>query len=227
LQRDIILITSDGDRPTPSSYQAETVKLILQCEKIVAWKTQNYDGTIKDSKIGFYPIGLDLHSRQELISCKEQIQYLLNDPETISHRSTSHVFCDAHLNARTHPSRKQLKPVLGKNERIVFLPRRVDWRELIQHYRRYKFIISPPGAGLDCHRHWEAMLVGCIIITLKGPLDDLWATHDLPVVTLGCWEELNTDTERKLGLWLRKFEHLNPKSLRPKFKSTFWMTYGL
>ena len=29
---------------------------------------------------------------------------------------------------------------------------------------KYKFIISPEGNGIDCHRHYEAILCGCIPI---------------------------------------------------------------
>lgn len=30
--------------------------------------------------------------------------------------------------------------------------------------RNYKFIISPEGNGIDCHRHYEALMCGCIPI---------------------------------------------------------------
>jgi hypothetical protein len=29
---------------------------------------------------------------------------------------------------------------------------------------KYKFVISPEGNGIDCHRHYEALLAGCIPI---------------------------------------------------------------
>jgi hypothetical protein len=29
---------------------------------------------------------------------------------------------------------------------------------------KYKFIISPEGNGIDCHRHYEALMAGCIPI---------------------------------------------------------------
>jgi len=29
---------------------------------------------------------------------------------------------------------------------------------------KYKYIISPEGNGIDCHRHYEALLAGCIPI---------------------------------------------------------------
>jgi hypothetical protein len=34
---------------------------------------------------------------------------------------------------------------------------------------KYKFIISPEGNGLDCHRHYEALMFGCIPIVERNP----------------------------------------------------------
>lgn len=34
----------------------------------------------------------------------------------------------------------------------------------------YKFIISPEGNGIDCHRHYEALIAGCIPIIEYNPL---------------------------------------------------------
>lgn len=34
----------------------------------------------------------------------------------------------------------------------------------------YKFVISPEGNGIDCHRHYEALLAGCIPIVERNPL---------------------------------------------------------
>ena len=35
-----------------------------------------------------------------------------------------------------------------------------------QHYAKYQYVLSPPGHGLDCHRTWEAMLLGAIPIVV-------------------------------------------------------------
>jgi hypothetical protein len=48
----------------------------------------------------------------------------------------------------------------------------------------YKFVISPEGNGIDCHRHYEALLAGCIPICEKNPFTEekykgcpiLWTT---------------------------------------------------
>ena len=34
----------------------------------------------------------------------------------------------------------------------------------------YKFVISPEGNGIDCHRHYEALIAGCIPVVEHNPL---------------------------------------------------------
>jgi len=34
---------------------------------------------------------------------------------------------------------------------------------------QYKFVISPEGNGVDCHRHYEALIAGCIPIMEYNP----------------------------------------------------------
>ena len=39
-----------------------------------------------------------------------------------------------------------------------------DPDEYYKNLPRYKFVISPEGNGIDCHRHYEALMAGCIPI---------------------------------------------------------------
>lgn len=67
---------------------------------------------------------------------------------------------------------------LGKNRRSIllnlakngisntFIPGDLYFDEL----PFYKFVISPEGNGIDCHRHYEALLAGCIPIMEDNPL---------------------------------------------------------
>lgn len=50
----------------------------------------------------------------------------------------------------------------------------------------YKFILSPPGAGVDCHRTWEALYTGTIPIIISSSINELY--EDLPVVTVSSWD---------------------------------------
>lgn len=71
----------------------------------------------------------------------------------------------------------------------------------------HKFTASPRGAGIDCYRTWEALLVGSIPIVVTSELDP--AFKDLPVLIINSWRDLN-----------RKF-------LSKKYKEITSKTYSL
>jgi len=58
-------------------------------------------------------------------------------------------------------------------------------------WRKYRFVLSPPGAGIDCHRTWEAITVGCIPIVLSSNLNELYT--DLPVVVVDSWDQITAE----------------------------------
>lgn len=69
----------------------------------------------------------------------------------------------------------------------------------------YKFVASPEGNGIDCHRHYEALLAGCIPILEKNPKSEskyagcpvLWTTDYSEIteeyLTMKYKEMLNTE----------------------------------
>ena len=52
-----------------------------------------------------------------------------------------------------------------------------------------KYIMSPPGAGVDCHRTWEALYLDCIPIVEKSSISELY--QDLPILEVKDWDDLN------------------------------------
>jgi len=63
------------------------------------------------------------------------------------------------------------------------------FREYMELFRTHKFVISPPGNGRDCHRHWEAILVGTVPIILKDSALQV-AMSDLPVWWVDSYDEV-------------------------------------
>lgn len=59
------------------------------------------------------------------------------------------------------------------------------------YWKQYKFILSPQGAGLDCHRTWEALMVGCIPIVKSSSINEIY--KDLPIVIVNKWEDLSIE----------------------------------
>jgi hypothetical protein len=54
---------------------------------------------------------------------------------------------------------------------------------------KYAFVISPYGNGMDCHRHWEALILGSILIIKTKEFVKIF--EDLPVLIVNDWKEIN------------------------------------
>jgi hypothetical protein len=87
-----------------------------------------------------------------------------------------------------------------------------------------KYILSPPGAGIDCHRTYEAIFLGAIPILLSSELDYLY--RHLPIVIVDSWTDIteeflndNYEAHRKaLNDWRDKY--------RGWSRAEFWVTGG-
>ena len=223
IKKPLILITTDGDRHVPSSYFKETVDKILNSNKIIKWLTQNYDKTIIHRKLDYFPIGLDLHTKKWLInnSAMEKINFIKNTRK--NNKDQNKIFCDAHIHI-TSKERTKMYETLKKNSNIAFLEKNVTYQQITELYNSYQFVLSPRGNGVDCHRTWELFLLGCIVITKTSSLDDLWIKHNLPVVILQDWNELNNDIDEKLKQWFKKYISFTEKEyILNKFNYEYWL----
>jgi hypothetical protein len=52
----------------------------------------------------------------------------------------------------------------------------------------FLFVLSPEGAGVDCHRTWEALLLGCIPIVKRSAVSELLVR--LPALIVEDWEQV-------------------------------------
>ena len=81
-------------------------------------------------------------------------------------------------------------------EEVVFYePTSIERIESWKNQSLYAFVISPHGNGLDCHRTWEALCIGCIPIVKTSGLDPLY--EDLPVLIVNDWSLVNQELLNK------------------------------
>ena len=223
LTEPIILITSDGDRPVPSSYKDITVKRLLESPKIIKWFTQNYDVSVKHQKLNHIPIGFDLHTTKWQVgnSSYDKLTFMVShnsDPKVLK------ILCDAHLSLYNGSERVVMLKEIENNTNIDLVPSRLPFVDIIKLYASYEFVLSPAGAGLDCHRTWEAILAGCIVITRKSPLDEMFIKNKLPVVILDDWSDLKDNLQEKLKKWYIEYKPLtNINLIIPKLSFGYWL----
>lgn len=94
--------------------------------------------------------------------------------------------------------------------------KKCDWNLYIKDMSTHKFCLSPPGNGLDCHRHWESIYIGCIPIVLKN---DIIYEHfkDLPILFVDNYDVI---TEEFLN---SHYENIKIKQfIFDKTKLSYW-----
>ncbi len=235
-----VLVTGDSDSCVPSELTTEA-KAILGSLNVVHWFTQNYDGSVVTQKMSPLPIGIDFHMLSERPIWGENITSPLQQEQVLKSigrglpavgNRIQKVYVDfawqqrwSILDYRTyHPlqgtrlrqSRRWIAKRLRKNEAVHCqngpLPRSEMWRRRGE----YAFVLSPPGNGLDCHRTWEALALGHIVLAPSSSLNSLYS--DLPVVALKHWDEI---TQESLGKWLSIYK--GNLGGAEKLRSGYWV----
>lgn len=235
-----VLVTGDSDSCVPSEL-GDLARVILESPKVAHWYTQDFDGSIQSKKISPIPIGIDYHMLSERpiwgenITSPEQQEAILKSVAAQLRPCKDRipkVYVDfawqkglgLRAYRRFHPlagtrfreSRRKIARKLRNNENVFSqigpLPRTELWRQRGEH----AFVLSPHGTGLDCHRTWEALALGHILLVPTSSLDSLY--EGLPVVALQRWDEITTENLQK---WLLQF-HENC-SIQEKLKSSYWI----
>lgn len=213
-EKKVVLITEKLD-DSPSILK--NWREIADHPNLIAWYAVHND--INHPKVKHLPLGLNYYSfyvcpfcpverhMQELGTrehpleqerkLKEIISILpplkdrpLRAYTTASHRNTSNIRKD-----KFKYSRKNMVEELKNKNYIDFQEGLILREESWKKHGEYSFILSPIGIGLDCHRTWEALLLGCIPILQSSPLDPLF--NDLPVVIVDNWNEVNEENMAK------------------------------
>ena len=78
---------------------------------------------------------------------------------------------------------------------VHYEPQRVIKYQSWQNQLNFAFVLSPPGMGIDCHRTWESLMLGCIPIVLRMSVHDDELFANLPVLLVDRWTDI---TERLL-----------------------------
>ncbi|MFT6407088.1 MAG: hypothetical protein ACJAQ6_000498 [Arenicella sp.] len=189
LRQPIILLTTDGDCSVPSSLEQETVDAIVSHPMVILWFTQNFDGT-GSSKLRHFPIGLDLHTVRDpdLETPSKLLAQLAQTRRNAKPNSVRSrlIGCDLHLNINS-VARYNAMEILHDCAHIEFLEKRISQSGIWRFYSHFSLVLSTHGGGLDCHRTWEQLQLGCIVVTKTSALDPLY--EGLPVVIVESWDE--------------------------------------
>lgn len=199
-----ILITHNGDDNVPGQFKA-----YLNDEKLFTWFGQNAN-VVDHPKFISIPIGFqNRHYQNNYVEIIDQLNWLKINQQKIYLLSLNF---DINTNAVIR------KPVYDffKDKSYCYhvIQKKLNY-EYLMDVAKSKFIISPHGNGLDCHRTWEALCLGTFPVVKTSTLDSLY--QDLPVVIVNDWQEVTQDfLEQKYK------EMINKEYKKEKLYFKYW-----
>ena len=187
---DFKLITHNGDRSAP----AGNIDL-LNDSRVITWYGMNTD--IKHSKLQSIPIGVANEKWEH--GNKDTLLEVINTSISKSNLCYSNFSIETNL-----LTRKKVHDVIRTMSFIDVENSKLPFKEYLTKLKSYKYAISPPGNGVDCHRIWECLYLGVIPIVLNNPV--LSYFEDLPILFVNSFSELTED------LLNESYEHCIKKS---------------
>jgi hypothetical protein len=94
---------------------------------------------------------------------------------------------------------------------------RVSSEAFYEGIRSHDYVLSPPGAGPDCHRHWESMALGSVPIVLRSKATEI--LNDMPCLQVDNWEEV---TEQRLKTDLFDLRQRFDSDSMKKLDMNYW-----
>ena len=98
-------------------------------------------------------------------------------------------FCYMNFNINTYPAERQLVWDMFNSKEWVTSTSNLSLEKFYFDLASSKFVISPRGNGVDCHRTWEALYLRTIPIVKKSIHMNEFS--DLPIFFVNNWEELS------------------------------------
>lgn len=172
-----ILLTHNSDHGAPGPFGN-----YLDDPKILAWFAQNVEGEVHP-KLHPIPIGIANkcweHGNPRIFSSLLPLAENQDRP----------YFCYLNFEPSTYPKERPYVRSLFAEQPWCTVSKTKDLTHYLQDLSQSKFVISPRGNGIDCHRTWEALLMGAIPIVRSSSLDPLFS--DLPVLIVDDWETIS------------------------------------
>lgn len=218
IAKPFILITTDGDVSVPSELRPETVAALKANRFLLGWYSQNFDGSDPDIKP--FPIGLDFHFPRKWITPRRLAAFLdrLGAEAPPARARPLRIFCDLNLSP-TDARHEAIDALRGCNH-VDIAEKRVSQTAIWRRYTRYPLVLSAHGNGLDCHRTWELLLLGCIVVTKTSSLDPLY--DGLPVVILDNWRQARDPS--RLARWVEDYSPLTGiDRIRSRLTTEAWI----
>lgn len=177
IENPYILITHNSDKGITKKYQKA-----LDDSKILAWFSQNIE--FDHSKL--HPIPIGIANQYWCHGNVKRVQKIFQKKLFLEKKYSLYM----NFQQLTFPERVYVNQLFQKKS-YIYKAIQKKYELYLQDLVKSKFVLSPRGNGLDCHRTWETLLMGAFPIVKTSPLDKIY--EGLPVWIVQNWEDVNQE----------------------------------
>lgn len=210
IDKKVIIVTNDSDFDSPvfekpvgkgDEINKDAILAFLNSDRCVHWFTQNC--TLDHPKVSPIPIGLDYHTLTVThgMPCLAQERMLnqIRSNKRPFHLRSIRCYGNFHfgMDGKYYTSDRHECFNDVPKELVYYEPKMVHRHGTWHNQTYFSFVLSPAGGGYDCHRTWEALILGCIPIVRRFniPMERLY--DDLPVLIVDKWSDVSEDLLKK------------------------------
>jgi hypothetical protein len=169
-----------------SDYPINDLRFSLKPDNVKKWFAIN--PTVHDDSLICIPLGLKTHKGIYLEERYMTKWFVKNIESLKSNIKENVIYCNW---TSTNPFRNNIISVLEQKNINFKLEGNLTFDEYATNMSKCKYVISPPGNGIDCHRTWESLYMGCIPIVIKHSIYDNWS--ELPILQVNDYSELTNE----------------------------------
>ena len=192
IKNQFVLMTHNSDHGINESHLS-----LLNDDRILHMFSQNT--FIEHPKLTALPIGIANSMWPH--GQRASIEHVVRISKNLSSRKEQ-IYVNVSVGTnREHRSR--VMSSLQQNPLCVFSPQNKPHHLYLEEMSGYKWIASPKGNGVDCHRLWEAMYAGCIALCDDSVNARAFKSMGLPIILIneGGWNNITLE-------WLQEESNL-------------------
>lgn len=177
LKKKVKIVTHNGALGVNAGY-----KRFLDNPKVELWYAQN--ANFYHEKLTSVPLGLP--NKRWVHGDPTQIKFVNDEGSSRDYLLYMNFDIGTNVSERTKVFN------MFNGEDYVYSPERKPFREYLRDLRKSKYVLSPPGAGIDCHRIWESIALGAIPIVQR--CHNISFYKDMPILIIDDWTEVNEES---------------------------------
>ena len=179
---------------SPNTIGKNNFYKILNNKFLQKWFVQNLN--FENEKLINLPIGLDYQSLSEGNKLRgknkmlpfEQEKLLINTFINSQNINERRLLAYSNWHFSLSDARKLCLKKIDKS--ICLFEKKFQYRDITwKQQSEFAFVLCPEGAGVDTHRIWEGIFLGCIPIVKKNGIINLF--NKLPVIIVNDWNDIN------------------------------------